>query len=218
MLVVVVASGAMADGDVRWLEAADMLIAADGGASTLLDLGRRPDLLVGDLDSADAGLVARLEADEVPIKRHPTDKEATDTELAIDAAVTAGATQVVILGALGGTRLDHELANLLLLADPRFAAPDLRIVRGPTTARILRGAAGLTLVGRQGDLVSLLPIGGDAIGVTTVGLRWALGAATLPLGASRGVSNEVVAVPASVSLDHGVLAVVETATEGATPS
>jgi len=218
MLVVVVASGAMADGDVRWLEAADVLIAADGGASALHDLGRRPDLLVGDLDSADAGLVARLEADGVPIQRHPADKEATDAELAIDAAVSAGATEVVILGALGGPRLDHELANLLLPADPRFAGLDLRIVRGQTTARIVRGGATLRLGGRQGDLVSLLPIGGDAAGVTTVGLRWALRAAMLPLGASRGVSNEVVAVPASVSLDHGVLAVVETATEGAIPS
>jgi len=218
MLVVVVASGAMADGDIRSLEAAAMVIAADGGAATLDSLGRRPDVLVGDLDSADAGLVSRLEAHGVPIRRHPTDKEATDTELAIDAAVSAGATEVVILGALGGARFDHELANLLLLADARYAGLDVRIVRGPTTARILRAGAVVTLGGRPGDLVSLLPIGGDAGGVTTVGLRWALRAATLPLGASRGVSNEVVATPASVSLDHGVLAVIETATEGANPS
>src|ERR671911_857583 len=127
MLVVVVASGAVADDDARWLENAALVIAADGGAAALNRLSRHPDLLVGDLDSADAGLVARLEAEGAEIQRHPADKEATDTELAVVAALAAGATEVVILGALGGRRLDHELANLLLLADGRLASVDARI-------------------------------------------------------------------------------------------
>jgi thiamine pyrophosphokinase len=218
MLVVVVASGAVADEDVRWLDAAALVIAADGGASTLDRLSRRPDLLVGDLDSADAGLVARLEADRVEIRRHQTEKEATDTELAVDAALAAGATEVVILGALGGRRLDHELANLLLLADGRLASVDARIVHGSTTTRLLLGGRTAGLGGAPGGLVSLLPIDGDAVGVTTTGMRWALNGATLPLGASRGVSNEILTTPASVSLEHGKLLLVETDMEGATPS
>src|SRR5918995_7392666 len=90
MLVVVVASGAVADDDARWLENAALVIAADGGAAALNRLSRHPDLLVGDLDSADAGLVARLEAEGAEIQRHPADKEATDTELAVVAALAAG--------------------------------------------------------------------------------------------------------------------------------
>ena len=218
MRVVVVASGAVADDDARWLENAALVIAADGGAAALDRLSRRPDLLVGDLDSADGGLVARLEADGVEIRRHPADKEATDMELAVDAALAAGAAEVVILGALGGRRLDHELANLLLLADGRLASVDARIVHGPTTARVLSGGRTARLDGSRGGLVSLLPIGGDAVGVTTTGLRWALDGATLPFGASRGVSNEILAVPASVYLDHGHLLLIETDMEGAISS
>jgi thiamine pyrophosphokinase len=218
MLIVVVASGALAAGDDRWLDAAAEVIAADGGSTSLDALGRRPQRLVGDLDSVDAALVARLEAAGVAIERHPADKDATDSELALRMAVDAGASRVVILGALGGARLDHELANLLLLADPGLDAVDVRIVHGPTTARVIRDGASLPLDGGRGDLASLLPIAGDAHGVTTAGLRWPLARATLRLGASRGISNEITTPPASVSLEHGRLVVIETSLEGAHPA
>ena len=214
MLVVVVASGTTPEDDARWLDAADLVIAADGGAGTLDRLGRQPDRLVGDLDSTDPALVARLEAAGVPVERHPADKEATDTELALAAARTAGATRIVLLGALGGERIDHELANLLLLADPSLEGRDVRIVSGRTTVRLIHGSGSLALDGADGDLVSLLPIGGDAAGVTTAGLRWGLHGATLPIGASRGISNEIVTAPGSVSLEDGILLVIETATQG----
>jgi thiamine pyrophosphokinase len=218
MLMVVVASGAVAAGDDRWLDAADQVIAADGGSTWLDALGRRPHRVVGDLDSTDPALVARLEAAGVPIERHPADKEATDTELALRAAVGAGATDIVVLGALGGARFDHELANLLLLADAELDGVDARIVHGTTTARVLRDGASLRLGGGPGDLVSLLPIGGDTHGVTTAGLRWPLSGSTLRLGASRGISNEITSQPASVSLERGRLVVIESPLEGAPPS
>jgi thiamine pyrophosphokinase len=215
MLVAVVASGELAADDVRWLDRAGLVVGADGGASSLDRLGRHPDLLVGDLDSVEPALVSRLEDAGLPVQRHPADKDATDTELAVRAAVDAGATEVVLLGALGGDRLDHELANLLLLVDPELLSVPARIVRGPTTVRGLRtGTLGLDAA--VGDLVSLLPVGGDAVGVTTEGLRWPLHAATLRIGRSRGISNEIVSVPASVALEGGSLLVVETATQGAT--
>lgn len=214
MRVVVVASGSMSEADARWLEAADLVIAADGGAGSLDRRGLRPDLLVGDLDSIEPALVTRLERAGVRVERHPTDKEATDTELALAAARAAGATQIVLLGALGGHRIDHGLANLLLLADPSLDGFEIRVVSGPTTVRLVLGSTSMTLDGADGDLVSLLPIGGDAAGVTTDGLRWPLHGATLPMGASRGISNEIIDAPASVSLDDGILLVVETATQG----
>ena len=215
MLVAVVASGELAADDVRWLDRAGLVVAADGGASPLDRLGRRPGLLVGDLDSVEPALVSRLEEAGVPVQRHPADKDATDTELAVRAATDAGATEGVLLGARGGDRLDHELANLLLLVDPELLSVPARIVRGPTTVRGLR-AGTLGLDAAVGDLVSLLPVGGDAVGVTTEGLRWPLRAATLRIGRSRGISNEIVSVPASVALEGGALLVVETAIQGAT--
>ena len=214
MKVVVVASGELAESDAAWLNDADLVIAADGGAGSLDRIGRAPDVLVGDLDSVDPRLVARLAAAGTTVERHPIDKEASDTELAVEMAIGAGAGAVVLLGAVGGERLDHELANVMLLADPALAGHDVRAVRGSTQVRAVNGGERLDLEGSSGDLVTLLPTGGDATGVTTVGLRWPLDGATLALGRSRGLSNEVVDSPASVRVAHGTLLVIETASRG----
>ena len=188
------------------------MVAVDGGAAWLESIGRTPDLLVGDLDSVDPLLVRRLEDASVPIERHPTDKDRIDCELALHAARSRGADEITIIGAIGGERVDHELANVLLLA----AAPvgeQLQIVRGRTCLRALRGDGALTIDADVGTLVSLLPIGGDAGGVTTDGLRFPLRDEQLQLGSSRGLSNEVAAQPARVRLRHGTLLVVQTGEE-----
>lgn len=211
MKVAVVASGDLDPADAVWLDDADLVIAADGGAESLDRLGRPPDVIIGDLDSTDEALVRRLAAAGVRVERHPVDKNASDTELALRAAADAGADEIVLLGAVGGDRLDHELANLLLLADPALSGRDVRVVHAGNTVRVVGSNGSLALHGGVGDLVTLLPIGGEATGVTTHGLRWQLDAATLHMGASRGLSNEIVATPASVQLDSGVLLVVERA-------
>lgn len=213
---VVVASGELHPADARYLDAADLVVAADGGALSAERCGRLPDVLVGDLDSIDRGDLARLEAAGVAIERHSSDKDASDTELALERAVAMGAARVDLLGATGGQRLDHELANVLLVADPRYAALDVRLVHGSTVVRVVHGGGSVDLEARSGDVVALLPVAGDATGVTTRGLRWELDRATLALGRSRGLSNEVVGAPASVRLESGTLLVV--VTQGGTPS
>lgn len=214
MRAIVVAGGEPATADASLLPGADLLIAADGGAAWLDRHGVLPHLLVGDLDSVAPRLVERLAAAGVEVERHPVDKDASDAELAVARAIADGATQIVVLGALGGSRLDHELANLLLLADARLAGCDLRIVRGSTTARVVHAGEPRALDGAAGSLVTLLPIGGDCEGIRTFGLRYRLDGDELRLGRSRGLSNEVTRPPASVSLERGTLLVVETANEG----
>ena len=209
MRAVVVAGGELDPVDVALLDGADLVVAADAGALTLDRLGARPDVLVGDLDSIDAESVGRIRAGGTRVERHPTDKDASDTELAVEEAAAAGAERIEILAALGGSRLDHELATLLLLADPAWRDRDLRIVRGGITVRALRAGERLELLGGTGDTVSLLPVGGDAGGVRTRGLRWPLTGETLRLGRSRGLSNEIVAAPASVEVGSGTLLLVE---------
>jgi thiamine pyrophosphokinase len=215
MKAVLVASGEPHPADTRWLADADLVVAVDGGAAWLASIGRRPDALVGDLDSVDPALVASLEAAGVPIERHPTEKDASDAELAVGRAIAAGAKTITILGALGGQRLDHELANVLLLVDPVLAdRAELRLVRAGTLVRAVRGGGRLAIEAPIGALVTLLPLGGDAAGTTTSGLRYALTGETLRMGASRGLSNVVERASASVSLDRGTLLVIETWTEG----
>ncbi len=213
MKAIVVAGGDAAPEDAVLLPGADIVIAADSGAEWVARCAFVPDLVIGDMDSIWPALLECLEAEGVAVERHPAEKEASDVELAVSRAVADGCDEVVIVGGLGGERLDHELANLLLLVDPRWAGIDLRLVRGATTVRALHSGSGRELEGAAGDLVTLLPVGGDATGVRTAGLRYPLMTETLLTGHSRGLSNEVEKPPASVSLEGGTLLVIETRKE-----
>ena len=213
MKAIVVAGGDAASDDAGLLADAGMVIAADSGAAWVAGHRAVPDLVIGDMDSIDPELLQRLTDQGAAVEAHASEKDASDAELAVGRAVAAGADEIVILGGLRGERLDHELANLLLLADPRWRGIDLRIQRAGTTVRCLNSGGRLELAGVAGDLVTLLPIGADAKGITTEGMRYPLHDETLAAGQTRGLSNEVVEPPASVSLRRGTVLVIETRKE-----
>jgi thiamine pyrophosphokinase len=188
------------------LAAAPLVIAADSGVAHALALGLRIDLVIGDLDSAEPAHVEQAEAGGARVDRHPVDKDATDLELALDAARALGAGEVTVLGA-GGGRLDHLLANLLLLTHGSYADLVIDALVDDTRVTVVR--AERRLVGPIGSTVTLLPIGGTASGVTTTGLRWTLTDADLVAATTRGVSNEIVASPATVRVRTGVLLAIQ---------
>jgi thiamine pyrophosphokinase len=209
----------VADGDIhpgaalsRALQAPDLVIAADGGALKAMSLGLRLDLVVGDGDSLAPETIAELRRDGVEVIIHPVDKDESDTELALREALARGTTSVVICGAFGGARLEHSVANLLLLTLPELAIVDAVLVDGPTTARVigLTGAGGLVVDGVIGDYVSLLPISARVDGVTTDGLRFALANAQLIQGSTRGLSNELSSSRGEIRTRNGRLAVIHT--------
>ena len=184
------------------LPSVDVVIAADSGLGHALALGCHVDLVVGDLDSvAPADLERAADAGSV-IERHPVAKDATDLELALDAARARGVDHVVVIGGYGG-RLDHFLANALALTSPALASMRVEARVGDAHLVVIREHA--ELHGAIGDLCSLLPLGGSARGVLTEGLRFPLHSEDLHPGSTRGVSNELVADCAHVSLTDGVL-------------
>jgi thiamine pyrophosphokinase len=209
MRAVVVAHGDVLPSDRAVIGAEDYVVAADGGAFVLERWKLLPHLIVGDMDSlGDAG-VERFARQGIPVAKFPAAKDESDLELAIAQAIAAGATEVVLLGALGGDRLDHETANLLLLADPSYNGVRIEARRGSLRIRAIRGEGSLSL-GPLEAIVTLLPVNGDAEGVTTEGLRYPLRDETLRFGRARGLSNEVDALPATVTVRKGSLLVFET--------
>ena len=184
----------------------DYLIGADGGTLHLLAVDRRPDVVVGDLDSLPSETVASLVAANVPVERHKPDKDQTDLELALERALEDGATEIVLVGALGG-RLDQTLANLLIVAQRDWPVP-VRVVEGDQVAEVLRGPARLTLHGPAGSTVSAIPLSAAVTGITYAGLQYPLHDATLRFGSTRGVSNVLAAAPASITIDVGILLVI----------
>jgi thiamine pyrophosphokinase len=181
-------------------------IAADSGLEHASALGRRVDLVVGDLDSVRPEVLAAAERAGTRVERHPTAKDATDLELALDAARDAGCGRIVVIGGHGG-RVDHFVANLLLLGSPRLRGASVEARFPGGTVHVVRDA--LEIRGVPGDVVSLLPVGGAAHGVTTEHLRYPLRGETLHPGSTRGVSNELLATRARVTLTDGTLLAVE---------
>ncbi|MDH3518337.1 MAG: thiamine diphosphokinase [Acidimicrobiia bacterium] len=181
-----------------------LVIAADSGLDHAISLGMTIDLVIGDLDSVSP---ASLEmAGNARIERHPADKDATDLELALDAAIGTGTDRIVVLGGHGG-RLDHLLGNVAVISSPRYHQADIEWIAGPARIHVVHDHA--ELHGTPGEAVTLLPVGGPAGGVWSRGLKWELQGEELQWHESRGVSNEFVRPVATVGIDSGVLLTVQ---------
>ncbi len=208
----------------RWHQPQNVLICADGGATAALRLGLHPHHAIGDFDSLSPDEVGRLEHLGTQLHRHPPAKDETDLELALLLAINllakvhdADDNDIIILGALGG-RIDHELANMMLLAMPvlgagRTVAGRVIIAHGPVQISLIDARntpCTLTLHGAAGDLVSLVPFGGDAHGIRTERLEYPLRDESLVVGPARGVSNVMLENTAAVSLRQGMLLCIQT--------
>ncbi len=191
------------------LRADDLVIAADGGTRHAWNAGVIPHVVIGDFDSLSPEEQSRVEASASRAIRFSPHKDETDLELALQYAARAGATEIIVLAALGG-RLDQTIANLLLLALPELSGIATRVVEGAQTAFLIQDEA--RIKGQPGDTVSLIPLGGDAVGVTAEGLEWPLYEDTLRFGPARGVSNVLLAEQARVCVRRGLLLCVVTCT------
>ncbi len=138
----------------------------------------------------------------VEVVRHPARKDQTDLELALHQAAARGADEILVYGALGD-RWDHSVANLLLSANPVLNGLRVSFHEGPQRAVLVRDVG--SLEGAPGDLVSLIPICGDARGVTTSGLEYGLDDGVLPFGTGLGVSNVMTDSHATVQVRDGIL-------------
>ncbi len=177
----------------------DLVVAADGGYDAAIGLGFAVDVLVGDLDS--------IRATEIPkhviVERHPTNKDASDLELALELSIRDTPARIVVVAGSGG-RIDHELATALLLCSPRWKGVDeLDWISARARAHIIHRRR--LLHGDIGATLSLIAVGGDAKAVHTSGLRWDLDNETLSHGATRGVSNVMRSPVAEVQLGSGCL-------------
>jgi len=184
------------------IHSGDWLVAVDGGYRLMKTLGLKPELVIGDLDSLSEAELAEIQAAMIPVQRFPVEKDEIDLELAINAALDRGKQPLRIAGALGG-RLDQMIANLALLARPDLASLDVRLEDGETEAWIIHKES--TVTGKPGELVSLLPMGVPAYGVTTEGLKYPLHNETLYPYRTRGISNVLTGEEARVRVTDGAV-------------
>ncbi len=192
------------------LDKEDFLIAVDGGLNHMTALNLTPALIIGDLDSANPEEVKRLQSQGVEIRSFPPEKNETDLELALDAALKLDPAVIWIVGALGN-RLDQTLANIFLLTQPKLAGIDVRLVDGTRQVFLIRKSA--LIEGIVGQRLSLLPLNGPVVGVRTAGLAYPLEDETLYPDRTRGISNYLTGSSAKVIILKGLLLCVHQITD-----
>ncbi len=207
--------------DVEWirplLPQASKTIAANGGSQHLFALNHPPDVIIGDLDSLVGEVREWAETAVSQIISYPREKDETDLELALIyaanllfEAIAENKGEIRIFGALGG-RLDQTVANILLLAHPSLKGIDVQLVDEQQRAWLVTD--NVSFNGELGDLVSLIPLGGDVHIQQTVGLHWSLKNEPLFFGPARGVSNEIVGKEVEVVVKNGRLLCIHTKKE-----
>jgi thiamine pyrophosphokinase len=212
MRAIIFANGDPSDPEIvrQWTAQGDLIIAADGGTRQALAVGVMPHVVVGDLDSLNEADRAQLDRSGVPLIAYPTHKDYTDLELALRHALEKQATEIIIFGALGG-RWDQSLGNLLLLTLPELAHVPTRIVDHHLSIEVIRDRTEIT--GRAGDTLSLIALKGDAHGVTIEGCEYPLHDATLPFGATLGISNVLTQSIAKIAVKQGQILALHTRRE-----
>lgn len=185
------------------VKAAELIIAADGGAEYAIACGLTPHVVIGDMDSISPSTMEQLNNKTI-VKVYPREKDYTDAELAIQYALKQKSDTLYIAGYLG-RRIDHMMASLLYLSTL------------PVQIALLEGTQEITFIkektilsGQKGEEISLIPLSEDCRNISTEGLEYALDKETLPYGATRGVSNVMKGEKATISLSAGTLLCIRT--------
>ncbi|MBF0377010.1 MAG: thiamine diphosphokinase [Desulfamplus sp.] len=227
----IISNGIVLDDDslLKLAEQADVIVCVDGGARHLKRINVAPNILIGDMDSIDieAQLYMDICASENYTKtiKYPKEKDASDTELAVLWAIEHGATYITLTG-VTGSRMDHTLSNIFLLRSITKKGIGCKIVDAHNEIYLFSNELSknglrantrccnddygeLSVNGKKGDLLSIIPITNEVSGLTLTGLKYPLSNATLQLGSSKGISNVFNQECASISLKHGTILIIK---------
>ena len=194
----------------------DLIIAADSGYNNASRLGVRPGLLLGDLDSIDRKKLAPDELEHIEKIIVPAIKDDTDTQLAVDTAISRGADEIHIIGGLGG-RLDHTLSSVFLLEYIADRGAGAVMTDGQSRVRVMKTAGEpvslmipKTFDGENGfKYLSVVPLTDECEGVRISGVFYPLDGVTLERRYSYAVSNEITSDSAEITLEKGTMLVIE---------
>lgn len=186
-----------------------MIIAADHGLVVADRLNIGLDFILGDFDSTPKEILEKYQEISVPIETFPTEKDKTDTQLAIEFALMHKATAIDIIGATG-SRLDHVFANIQILMLPMQLKVDACIIDSHNKIYLRNDSFFIKKDEQYGDFVSLLPFGEKVSGLTLKGFKYPLNNISYASGYSLGISNQIEDEEARVELSEGILVVFET--------
>lgn len=184
----------------------DYIICADGGANHTYNMDIKPHYIIGDLDSVNDNIINYYKDSKVKFEKFPSKKNETDTELCIYLANNLGAKEIDFFGALGG-RIDHMIANINLLYYVRNMNIYTKIISDKEDIYIAIDEEAF-IDGDKGDTISLIPIKGDALGVTLNGLEYPLNDYNMKYSLPLGISNVMLESKCSIKVNNGSLLII----------
>ena len=207
MRAVIISNGSFEGIDIHTISSdVDMIVCADGGAKHIINTGIIPTVIVGDMDSIDENVLKTYEDMNIKLYKHPVKKDKTDTELAIDYAISNGATDITLLGATG-TRLDHTLANIMLLYN---------LLKNNINARIVDSHNEISITDRSVQIekkeypyISLIPLTANENKVTLKGFEYETCKEHFKLGSSYGISNRFIDNKGDVYIEDGLFIIIK---------
>jgi thiamine pyrophosphokinase len=180
----------------------DYVICADGGLEKAEKLQIVPDLILGDFDSVDPDVLEKYKKKSEIIK-YPAEKDFTDMELSIEIAVKKGFKDIVLVGATGGSRLDHSLANMMLLEKYYHFGVNIFIIDNNNKIQIISDNCNMLLDKKEGSFVSLIPLTENISGLTLEGFKYPLDRVVVKRGSTLCVSNEIILDKGRIILESG---------------
>lgn len=176
------------------------IIAVDKGLEQLYRLNIIPEHVVGDFDSISKEILEYYQNNpQIIFHKYNPEKDNTDTDIAIQLAIQLQSSNIIILGALG-KRMDHAIANIHILKYALDAKIPCQIV--DTHNKVYLAKENITLYKNEsyGKYISLIPLTTEVEGITLKGFKYPLKDASLAIGKSLGISNEIVEEVATIEL------------------
>lgn len=181
----------------------DFLIGVDGGCRWCIEHNLPMDLAIGDFDSLTKSELRTLVSANVDIERYPRDKDHTDLELALSAAMKKNPLELTVYGTWGG-RIDHSLGNLLCIATQSNQCPVMLRAKNQS-GYLIKNRQKIRITTEIGQRISMLALVCDCTGVFNRGFKFPLMNATIKPGTGIGLSNLSTEPECEISLDSGIL-------------
>lgn len=185
----------------------DLIIIADKGLETANELKIIPNFIIGDFDSVNQKILEEYENNKTQIIKLNPEKDYTDTHMSLKLAINKGATEIIILGAIG-SRLDHTIANIHVLKEALENKIEAKIIDLNNEIMLINKSITI-LKSDKYKYISLIPLTTEVKEITLKGFKYKLDKETLKIGHSIGISNEQLEDKAKIEISEGILIIVK---------
>jgi len=184
----------------------ETIIAVDRGLEAAQKLGIHINHIVGDFDSVNPDILTKYKENVIIHKLNP-EKDYTDTHMALKLAINLGSKDITIIG-WSGTRIDHMLGNIHIMKEAIEKNVICRLINKTNEIQLINKK---TILEKDNNFkyISLIPMTTEASGITLSGFKYSLQDATLKIGESIGISNEIIKEQAVIKIKKGILILIK---------